>query len=330
VAEISSLVAGDIDAEYIVAQIATLDSGFLNTIIANEGVVASAQIADAAITNAKIADLSANKITAGTLSVERLLIGGAEGGLLFALNNYGELVSTEVDSLDGTLLTPRTITADRIVAGSISAEEIGASAILANHISAGAITAEKLSVGFVDVGGLLHAKEGLIGAFLIGNSYIASGTNQLGYIDEGQTGSVYIGADGISCGDKFKVDSEGNIFANGLTLGMFETDVQDMINGLGESTTLLEANLNAEIAERNASVETALTDAKLYSDEKLNEYQASVHQFLNFTPEDGLILGADWQCVQFTADKHGAEFSRGFNNKGLRLCNRIPPCSRGC
>ena len=38
----------------------------------------TAQIADASITDAKIVELSANSITTGTLSVERLIIVGSE------------------------------------------------------------------------------------------------------------------------------------------------------------------------------------------------------------------------------------------------------------
>ena len=257
VAEISSLVAGSIDAEFITSKIATVDNGFLNAVIANQGVIKTAQIAEAAITNALIADLSANKINAGTLSVERLLIGGAEGGLLFALNNYGELVSTAVDSLDGAVLTPRTITADRIVAESITAEEIAAESILANHIVSGAITADKLAVSCIDVGGLLNAVEGVIGAFTIGDAYIAKGTSVFGTINEGETGSVYIGANGISCGDKFKVDSQGNITATGLSLNMFDSDSADWLSGVDSSVA----------------------------------FQSGLSQYLSFSADDGLILG---------------------------------------
>ena len=42
------------------------------TAMISAGVIEAAQITDGSITNAKIVELNANKITAGTLSVERL------------------------------------------------------------------------------------------------------------------------------------------------------------------------------------------------------------------------------------------------------------------
>ena len=77
----------------------------------------SAQIADAGITDAKIVELSANRITTGVLSVERLIIRGSEQSLIYAINNMGELVSAEVDTIDGYVLTERTITVDKTAFG---------------------------------------------------------------------------------------------------------------------------------------------------------------------------------------------------------------------
>ena len=86
----------------------------------------TAQIADGSITDAKIVELTANKISAGVLSVERLIIRGNEQSIIYAINNMGELVSTQVDTIDGYVLTEHTISADKIVAHSITAAEIAA------------------------------------------------------------------------------------------------------------------------------------------------------------------------------------------------------------
>ena len=65
-------------------------------------------------------ELTANKITAGTLSVERLIICGDKNSIIYAINNAGELVSQNVNTIDGDVLTKRSITADKIVAGAIT------------------------------------------------------------------------------------------------------------------------------------------------------------------------------------------------------------------
>ena len=69
--------------------------------------VGTTQIADGSITDAKIVELTANKINAGTLSVERLELVGSHNSVVYALNNSGGLVSQNVDSLDGDVLPER-------------------------------------------------------------------------------------------------------------------------------------------------------------------------------------------------------------------------------
>jgi len=108
--------------------------------------ITNANIADATINSAKIANLDAGKITAGILSVNRLELVGSTTSLVFALNNSGSLTSTVVNTLNGNVLTPRTITADKVVAGAITANEIAASTITGNKIVANTITVDKLSV----------------------------------------------------------------------------------------------------------------------------------------------------------------------------------------
>ena len=105
--------------------------------------IGTTQIADGSITNAKIVDLTANKITAGTLSVERLVIRGNEKSIVYAINNIsGALQSKNVDTINGEVLTKRTITADKIVANAVTANEIASKTITANEIMANAITAD--------------------------------------------------------------------------------------------------------------------------------------------------------------------------------------------
>ena len=123
--------------------------GAITSALIAQGAIGTAQIEDGSITNAKIVDLTANKINAGTLSVERLIIRGSDQSLIYAINNMGELVSAQVDTIDGYLLTERTITADKIVAHSITANELAAHTITANEILAGTITGNEIAAASI-------------------------------------------------------------------------------------------------------------------------------------------------------------------------------------
>ena len=124
--------------------------GAITAALIAQGAVGTAQIADASITDAKIVELTANKINAGTLSVERLIIHGNNQSLIYAINNMGQLVSAEVDTIDGYVLTQRTITADKIVTHSITANELAAHTITANEILAGTITGNEIAAATIE------------------------------------------------------------------------------------------------------------------------------------------------------------------------------------
>ena len=124
--------------------------GAITAALIAQGAVGTAQIADASITDAKIVELTANKINAGTLSVERLIIRGNDQSLIYAINSMGQLVSAEVDTIDGYVLTERTITADKIVVHSITANELAAHTITANEILAGTITGNEIAAATIE------------------------------------------------------------------------------------------------------------------------------------------------------------------------------------
>lgn len=159
VAEVGYLTATEADIRYMTATSANLKfasidlsniaAGTITQAMIGTGAIGTVQIADGSITSAKIVELTAEKITTGTLSVDRLVISGSEKSIIYAINNSGELVSTSVDTIDGATLTKRSITADIIVANAITGNEIAANAITANNIVAGAITTDKLSAASI-------------------------------------------------------------------------------------------------------------------------------------------------------------------------------------
>ena len=125
------------DAAVGTAQIAL---GAITAALIKTGAVGTAQIADGSITDAKIVALTADKINAGTLSVERLLLKGA-GGLFYEINaQAGGLTSAQLteeqyqNAISGTALAARSVTADKIAAKSLTANEIAAGTITAAEI----------------------------------------------------------------------------------------------------------------------------------------------------------------------------------------------------
>ena len=142
------------DIKYAMIDLANIKNASIKTAMIDVGAVNTAQIADGSITDAKIVELTANKITAGTLSVERLEIRGSDRSIVYALNNItGALQAQSVDTLNGEILTPRTITADKIVAQSITGNEIAAKTILANHIDVIDLFAQKIEAANLHITG---------------------------------------------------------------------------------------------------------------------------------------------------------------------------------
>lgn len=87
-------------------------------------------ITDAVMSEAKVTDyldavkVNAATVQAGTIIADRILLKGNGSGILYQLNNLGGLESENMSTLDGFILTDRTILADKIVADTITAREI--------------------------------------------------------------------------------------------------------------------------------------------------------------------------------------------------------------
>lgn len=215
----------DVEANFATIDLANVKDASIKSAMIDAGAVKTVQIADGSITDAKIVELTANKITAGILSVERLELVGSTSSIVYALNNSGELVSENVNTLDGDVLTDRTITADKLVANSITANEIASKTITANEIlsntitsaelAAGSVTADILAAGSVTAEKIsvtdLSALNATIGGFTIGNKYLANGTTTLGTTEK----SIYVGLDGISCGKNFIAKADGTVRIQG-------------------------------------------------------------------------------------------------------------------
>lgn len=134
-----------LEANYADIQLANVEKADIGTLLASIGLIDRATIVDGHITGFLDAvEINANKITAGTLIADRILLSGGEEGVLYALNNLGELTSTNVDTLDGYVLTDRTINADKLIANSITANELDVNQIFGNEAVLNKIVSQEI------------------------------------------------------------------------------------------------------------------------------------------------------------------------------------------
>lgn len=187
VADLGYLKADKADLKYANIELSNIDVANVGTFFANVGLIDRATIVNGHVTGfLDSVEVNANKITAGTLIADRILLKGSKDGLLYALNNLGELTSTTVDTLDGYILTDRTINADKIVASSITTNELDVDSIFADSavvskIFAQNITATGVISGATLVGASISANKGTIGGFGIFDNWLVGSYEENGY-----------------------------------------------------------------------------------------------------------------------------------------------------
>ena len=157
VAKLGYMSADEADIKYANIKLTNIETANVATLFANVGLIDRATISEGHITGfLDSVEVNANKITAGTLVADRILLKGSESGLLFALNNLGELTSTSTDTLDGYVITERTINADRIVANSITTRELDVDKIFSNEAVIGKIFAQDITASGTITGAKLY------------------------------------------------------------------------------------------------------------------------------------------------------------------------------
>lgn len=231
------LSADEAELKFANIDLSNIGTGVIGTGLIAVGAIKTAQIADASITDAKIVQLTADKINAGTLSCDRLLINGTgkngEKSILFTLNNLGELVSQNVDTLDGDVLTPKSITADKIVAKSITSSEIASSTITANEIASNTIKAGNLQAGTITsesacIGSLNASKiiTGTIDATKVTVTNLNASNITTGTIDAAKITVINLNASNIKTGtlDATKV-TVANLNASNITGGTINANL---------------------------------------------------------------------------------------------------------
>ena len=151
IAKMEFLTVKDANIAYAKIDLSNIEKATIGTVLADIGLISSATIVDGHVTGyLNSVEINANNITAGTLSVDRLVIRGSENSVVYELNSItGAVQSANVDTLNGEIITPRTINADKIVANAITATELAANSVTASQIASGAITAKHIEAASI-------------------------------------------------------------------------------------------------------------------------------------------------------------------------------------
>ena len=169
VAALGYLSAKSADLKYANIKLSNIEVADIATLFAGVGLIDRTTIVEGHITGfLDSVEVNAANITAGTLVADRILLKG-ENGLLYSLNNLGELQSKTVDTLDGYILTDRTVNADKIVAKSITANELDVEKVFANSAVIKKIFSQDVTATGTITGATSNAEidNGLIGGFNI-------------------------------------------------------------------------------------------------------------------------------------------------------------------
>ncbi|MCD8383670.1 MAG: phage tail protein [Clostridiales bacterium] len=205
-------------ADYASIDLANVSVESVGKLFADVGLLTSMTVEDGYVTGTlNGVTINADLITAGTLSVDRLLLTG-EDGVIYAINATSSgLTETELEAeeyqkyLNGTCIVANSITATQIAAGTITANEIDVNNLFAQDITAtGTITGVTIKGATGDFSGSINTKAGTIGGWAIGETMLSTSVT----IDESTYKYYLQGADfdttysafGIQC-----TDSDGNV-----------------------------------------------------------------------------------------------------------------------
>lgn len=209
----SYITAAQIAASYADINLANIGTGVIQTLLSEDLLASSGYVDNLKVGEANIVSVNAGTISAGTLSAERILITGSDPNnpnskpLLLTLNNLGDLVSENVDTLDGYILTNNTVNASKITAETITTREIAAGSVSADRLVANSITAAQLKAGEIEAihlkTGTITSASGVIGDLSANN--IKAGTIM------GSSGKFYMDIDTghFNLGNRFISDENG-------------------------------------------------------------------------------------------------------------------------
>ena len=219
IAKMGLMTADQADIMYAKIDMSNIEKATIGMVLADIGLISDATIVNGHVTGyLDSVEVNANDITAGTLTVDRLVIRGSEKSIVYELNNItGAIQAASVDTLNGEIITPRTINADKIVANAITATELAVGSVTAEKILGYSITADKLNVTDLSA---ISANLGTVTAGIIKSSNY----------EENNTGMMLNLSDGSWTGKYFSISDTGLITATGGQIAGFNITPAKLYN----------------------------------------------------------------------------------------------------
>lgn len=211
IAELGYLNAGQADIAYAKIDFSNVSKASIGQMFADVGLITEAVIVDGHVTGClDSVEVNAESITAGTLSVERLEIRGSKNSIVYALNNItGALESTQVDTLNGDILTDRTITGKKLIAQSVTTTELAAGSVTADKILVNALSSVSANLGIVTAG-------------IIQSSNYS--VNSSGVVQAGMQLNL---ASGVWKSKYTTIENDGSLFCSNITINKGCIDILD-------------------------------------------------------------------------------------------------------
>ena len=123
--EVTALTATTADIRYADIALANVTTLNAHNMYVRTGIIKSVQVGTEMVDFLDAVEIEADKITAGTLIADHILLTTSDG-LLYALNNLGTASSVNSDTLDGQIITPASIRAVKIDVADLFAQNITA------------------------------------------------------------------------------------------------------------------------------------------------------------------------------------------------------------
>lgn len=213
--EADEIYAKTADVDTLLAGYVKSDVASIGTLFYKVGLIDRSTTVEGHITGFLDAvEINANSITAGTLVADRILLKAPEGssqkGLLYAINKFGNVESTSVDTIDGNILTDRTITADKLIANSITANELDVDKIFGNEAILNKIVTQQIFSDAVSTNSIVVSANAnalkAINQQIGGRNLLYDST---GNLKKGWSGNTIITVDGGISGNSLAISRTG-------------------------------------------------------------------------------------------------------------------------
>ena len=314
--EADKIYAKTADVDTLLAGYVKSDVASIGTLFNKVGLIDRATIVDGHITGYLDAvEINANNITAGTLVADRILLKAPEGsdqkGLLYAINQFGNIESTSVDTIDGNILTDRTITADKLIANSITANELDVDKIFGNEAILNKIVAQQIFSDAVSTNSIVVSANAnalkAINQQIGGRNLLYDST---GNLKKGWSGNTIITVDGGISGNSLAISRtgySGNARYFGVSKRWFLTDFK-----VGTSYTLsawikvrsdVELDASGYVMARFRSADDKKMYALSLTVDSQTEKDKWIYYEKTWTINDSNIT--KFECVALALDKNG-------------------------